>query len=497
MYNGRTIFGMMGMVMLLSACNESQVWTVPVEANLEEKRPDGSPFSPSTQSFLRGHHWLDGVNEIQITLDSKKRSTFEWRNASDQHHLKVVDIPYEQLVPRLHYDPGAEPDAFDAFNLMMAEYSRNGLSVPIGEAGDSMSHFETSLAEEVPWTLEGDFQFVPNPHLRPLRVSVVNNCLTPGLWELNAVDRAGEIYHAWFDMPEDAYYRSIAEVNGLSEAFAKEATQWKVDSIPLDLDRLRRVGDELGDVAFSLSTNERAGFSSQGSRRKLERKFALVEGESELKVPQSWRALLAKPAHLSEFMSPGVYGLEKRRIFDLSFLAQPQSAQIRRVEPLTDYDVLDGDNPVELPNGYIEMELNLASHRIVIGGLPLDLLVPAEEFVIHGFGVGILSASDFAERRNYLLADGPRPSYAYVIDDSSGQALAMNSHELGIEQLFIRTHLEDGEPWWEITITSYERIVDLVRFRVDVPKALHETMGTIAKSYVSPMYFTYRDDNLR
>ena len=36
----------------------------------------------------------------------------------------------------------------------------------------------------------------------------------------------------------------------------------------------------------------------------------------------------------------------------------------------------------------------------------------------------------------------------------------LNSHDFGIEQIFIRTHLNDPSLWWEVTITSFERMVE-------------------------------------
>ena len=46
-------------------------------------------------------------------------------------------------------------------------------------------------------------------------------------------------------------------------------------------------------------------------------------------------------------------------------------------------------------------------------------------------------------------------------------------------------------------MTSYERIVDIVKYRVDIPDGLHEELTQRAMRYVSPLYRTYRDDNLR
>ena len=40
-------------------------------------------------------------------------------------------------------------------------------------------------------------------------------------------------------------------------------------------------------------------------------------------------------------------------------------------------------------------------------------------------------------------------------------------------------------------------MVDLVRYRVDIPAELTDELQTCAMQYISPLYRTYRDDNLR
>src|SRR5205823_1295369 len=148
--------------------------------------------------------------------------------------FRLEHVPLQYLVPRLHYRPHSPPDEFDAFNLLLAEYARNSIAMPMGEPGENAAHFETDLPETRPWTLKGDFQFVANPEVRPLRFSVINNCLTPGLWELAASDRAGEIYHAWFDFQPELYAKLVAEVNGVDRAFAAAAVKWRTVPVALD-----------------------------------------------------------------------------------------------------------------------------------------------------------------------------------------------------------------------------------------------------------------------
>ena len=159
------------------------------------------------------------------------------------------------------------------------------------------------------------------------------------------------------------------------------------------------------------------------------------------------------------------------------------------------------EDPAEHQGGsksdYLELILQLSDHALILGNLPMELMVPQEDFAIHGFGVGVLSSEGIAERRKYLVEEGPAPSFAYLCRQKAGELVGLNSHEFGIEQVFIRTHLHGATPRWEITITSYERMVDLVKYHVEIPESLREQVKTYALEYISPLYLTYRDDNLR
>ena len=172
----------------LTAC-QNDGFMVQVVPNLEDLTENGYRYTPSTQSFLRGHHWLEGIDQAIFSIDQNKLAQiqFDVKSSSD-HYFKIKNVPLDQLVPRLHYKTKAQPDEFDYFNLMLAEYSRNGLSFPFGHEGDAITHFQTNLKADIPWKLTGNYQFKPNPTFKPIRFSVVNNCLAPGLWEMNASD---------------------------------------------------------------------------------------------------------------------------------------------------------------------------------------------------------------------------------------------------------------------------------------------------------------------
>jgi hypothetical protein len=466
---------------------------VDVSPDLEDRRPDGSRYTPSTQSFLRGEHCLEKLTAASVELDGADLGRLRFEHPEIE--FEVVDLPFDQLVPRLHYKPPGNPDAFDALNLMLAEYSRNGVSVPAGKAGDTMAHFETDLEEERPYRVEADYQFAANERFRPVRFAVINNCLKPGLWEISASDRSGEIHHSWMTMPDAVYHQLVARSNGLSEEFVRDALAWRADAVELDLDRLRRAPQPLGSVVAELLTGSKSGYSSQGSRRKLAAGFALVERGAERVMPKSLADLTATPVHLSSFVEPGKYSMNERRRFDFGFLRGIREARVMRTTAITDYNWRHNVNPSH-PD-CVEIHLDLGEWTIILGNLPIKLLVPQEDLGIWGFGVGVLPSSDFAERRKFLIEDGPPPSFAYLCRKKDGKHVVVNSHDFGLEQVFIRTNSTTPAPWWEITLTSYERIVDIVKYRVVVPSSMAAELKDAAANYAAPLYRTYRDDNLR
>ncbi len=214
-----------------------------------------------------------------------------------------------------------------------------------------------------------------------------------------------------------------------------------------------------------------------------------------MRVPGLLAELTDRPVHLSSFIPPGKYSLDQRRQFDFSFLRQLRAARILRTTAITDYQWRRADR--QPSPGCVEIRVDLGEWQVVIGNLPVALLVPQEDFALAGFGVGILASSDFAERRRFLIDAGPPPSFAYLCRRQDERTVVVNSHEYGLEQIFIRTHIQDREPWWEVTLTSYERIVDVVKYRIVIPPALVGELHAAAVDYAAPHYRSYRDDNLR
>jgi hypothetical protein len=224
----------------------------------------------------------------------------------------------------------------------------------------------------------------------------------------------------------------------------------------------------------------------------------MVEKDGKLVKPEKLSDLTTKETLLSEFQPPGKYSFATRRKFDFSFLAKAKDAEVFLVEPKTSYTWWTTDrDPKAEKTEYIEIHVNLDGEHFVFGNLPISLLVPNEDYTLHGFGVGILSAGEPAEQRKLLLARGPYPGFAYLVHPSGDKLLATNSHERGLEQVFVRTRWEKDVPHFEITLTSYERMVDTVKYMVDVPADLVPKLREAKLRYIPPIYRTYRDDNLR
>ncbi len=496
----KKVFFLIATLVLCSCEEHKKKLLVSIVSAKEEVVEGGYLYTPSTQSFLRGHHWFEKIKKstISITSDKKADISFDISNGG-MDYFSVKKLPLNYLVPRLHYKLKGEPDKFDLFNLMMAEYSRNGLSFPYGIENDKITHFETSLLPEIPWKLSDDYKFLPNPKFKPIRFSVVNNCLSSGLWEMNASDKTGEIYHAWFNFPKDEYYKITAEVNNLPEDVVKEALVWKEEEVEIDLTRLRKVLKPLGGSA-PIVVNEEVSYSSQGSRRKLSKGFVTCDKAGEFVRPDSLYDILDRKVKMSKFIEPGIYSVNDKMTFDFSIYKEPLSVEVFEVEPYTRYDFNSGsDIKTKDDFKYIELHFKYPNNKkIILGNLPLNLLVQKEDYTLHGFGVGILSASGFAERRRFLIDQGYHPSFAYLAEEGAdGKLYALNSHGEGLEQVFIRSFPNSKNPHWDITFTSYERITDIVKYRVPISPSLVKEQVDHTEKYITPVYFSYRDDNLR
>jgi hypothetical protein len=183
-------------------------------------------------------------------------------------------------------------------------------------------------------------------------------------------------------------------------------------------------------------------------------------------------------------------------------LTRPIGAQITRVTPLTTFDAAqfrgNAARPLTpAPGDYLELVIELDGNALVLGNLPFDRLVPQEPYAIYGLGVGIFGNPDLVERRDALVTEGPAPSYAYVTHLANGRTVALDLTETGRVEISIRTESLATQPSWEITVTTAERLVELTKYRVEIPPGLQELLRERARTYTPPRYLTVRDDHIR
>jgi hypothetical protein len=285
-------------------------------------------------------------------------------------------------------------------------------------------------------------------------------------------------------------------VNGLELAFVEKALKWDTRRVPVALGRLRDEQRSLGTMSITV-VDRKVSYSTQDSRRKLQKGYVKVEVGGQLRVPETLSEILSHPIHLSDFVPPGKYSSSKRKVFDVSFLAKPVSAEVKTVRPKTRYEWRRGGTKPDFSGeDHIELDIDLGEVHLLVGNLPTPLLVEQEDYAINGFGVGILPPLSAAEQRKLMLEHGPHPHYAYILEKKDGRWYARNSHEMGVEQVFIRARPFASPPHWDLIIAAFERISDLVEYRIEMPAGLVEAARKHSRQYATPVYFTYTDDNL-
>lgn len=466
----------------------------------EERLADGAALTPSTQSINRYASVLRGFsNPVDITVDAGRMKLMLSHPETD---AKVVlnNIDLRFITPMLPYSV-SEPDDFDLANLMLAEYSRNGVSMSFQKDNRNYGYFNTSgnVFNNEPEYIGEAGALKPNPGVLPLRFDLTNNCLNAGLWELSASDSAGEIYHSWFSFPRSEYYELIRQVNGLEmndfEMFNALRYKKELNTVKVYLDRLRDIKSELVSVKPRIVVKKEIGsYSTQDSRRKAQKGYFVVDRQGEEISPLYFHELhIADTFKLKRFVPPGIY--TNKEHFKIPFNPFWERVDIKEVEPLTRYK---GGRKANSELGYVEITVyeNGGDRAVVFGNIAIDLLVEQEDYFIPGFGVGILAPSELIERRYLRLKDGPVPHYAYQIERKDDDWYLLNNHEEGIEQVTIRPFERDGSYFLRITLIAYERILDLIEFEVPVSGELESRMRLATKLYTPPMYRVYKDDNI-
>jgi hypothetical protein len=473
---------------------------VPLQPDRELKLAD-QPLSASTQSVNRYRSVLSRFDAADLLLDGNDRLRVRFReHGAPSEGLSFENVDARFLFPALDYPHEKKLSAFDRANLMLAEYSRNGVELAHQARNREYGYFASrdlfNEEEEYRFT---DGKIEPNPGARPKRMSLVNNCLMPGLWEVSAVDSVGELYHAWLALPEKDYLAMLARVDrieaGESELRETLAYKKELEHVPVELDRLRTLVQSFGTFPVAVNVSKAvASYSTQDSRRKVQRKFYRVERDGTELEPRSFAELRAGDTfRFFSFVPPGIY--TNRELRTVEYEPIWTRAELAEVVPKTRFE---GQAARRSPLGSLEITLHSADGKraLVVGNLPIDLLVEEEDYDVPGFGVGVLRASEPIERRYLFLKDGPAPVYAYSTFVRDGRLELANNHEQGLEQIYLRTVRRGTDEILRITLVAYERIVDLLELELVLPPELAKRVQAATAAYRRPLWRSFSDTNL-
>jgi hypothetical protein len=405
------------------------------------------------------------------------------------------------VTPLLPYAHGRTLSPFDKLNLMLAEYSRNGVELSLQ---DNNSEYGYATAHAL---FNGDEEYrfengkvVPNGGTRPKRMGLTNNCLFPGLWELNASDSVGEMWHSWLTLPAHGYFDLVRAVDGIDDGDAVLADvldyHKSIPRVAIDFGKLREVTRELGSLPVAVDTSKAiGGYSTQDSRRKVQRKFFHVERAGQTIDAKTFGDL--KPGDVFQFYSfipPGIY--TQKTLRTVPYEPIWTTATLREVLPRTRYG--EGPSPHKYVDGALELTLRSGDGKraIVVGNLPIDLLVFQEDYDVPGFGVGVMRASEAIEKRHLFLREGPAPVYAYAADVDGDTLYVANNHELGLEQVYLRPVRRGDDVVLRVTLVAYERIIDILEVDVKLPEALAKKIIDASDHYARPLWRSFSDSNL-
>ena len=492
-------------LLALGGCkSQEKELTISLEARIkkdqEKSLPSGKKVNSSTQSVNRYHSDLRKLEGFYLNYSpSSRKINVELSDSSKQLRIQFNDIDGKHLVPLLPYTHEANIDHFDMANLVLAEYSRNGVELSYQEENTEYAFFkeEGNLFDDRGEYFYDGTKILPNPKVRPLRMSMINNCLHPGLWEISARDAVGEMYHGWVSLPEDEYFSILKAQNNIANPIKELQDFFKQenwDNIPLELDRFRTLNASLFKTKAQIAVEKKlGGYSSQDSRRKIQRGFShIFRQEDTLNAAHLGDLQENDEFQLHSFIPPGIYDHQSR--FRIPYDPNWEKVEVNEVLPKTSY----GHDYSEFKEqGFLEFTLQhkTQNQALIVGNIPVKLLVFSNDYVIPSFGVGVLSSSELVERRHFRLKSGPPPHYAYLIKDADSNPKVLNNHSLGYEQIYIRPFKREDKIWIRFTVVSYERIVDLLEFEFPVEGELAKKIIANSANYSPPFYEVYADDN--
>jgi hypothetical protein len=283
-----------------------------------------------------------------------------------------------------------------------------------------------------------------------LDLSLANNCLEQGLWEIKLArteaDKTVTLFHAWFTFPKSEYLRLFEAINGIPyrDYEGLFASYPGVGGFTLPLDELRTVGAERALAHLETHAAEPLQRLTEQQRKT---KLLLT---SDVATYGDFSQPAKQPITTAKFSPPGAYDDKEPMRFDLTWLAKPSRLLWREVANPKAESAAFPEIEALFENGY---RILIADSRIA--SLPARTDAPRTEAdvlkLVCGIGTPTIQATA-AERAAELAQDQPR--YLMLID---AKGVHIDNHLTGVDGVYVWREAGDAG-LLHLWLVGYERI---------------------------------------
>lgn len=279
-------------------------------------------------------------------------------------------------------------------------------------------------------------------------VSVANNCLKAGLWEVSVRDISPtgydvEVFHGTFSIPANTY-ENLLGVDTKALTSLSDHRLFVTDNI--ELSQLREVVSERELGMARISTHQNDVIHTFGEQR---RKAHLV-----MSRPTRYSDVYAaEEICFARFKEPGLYDNSEPACFSYDYLSDPHAVIVRKIR--------HGESRT------IAWELDIALtnsvHLIVSDLRPGEQWLRRGQIIRTGFGVHTPPSVRWA---NDPLWKETADSLAAFLVDEAGRLVS--HHDAGLDEVWLEGRGDQGR--LEVYLLSYERILVVAHWSLTLPE---------------------------